>query len=327
MALPTLWRSAAKSTKVVLTALVAVSLTVLLTKLLTRDPLSDTPLRAIVIPYIQLVPRYAIRYPWVLATSIFAEVSYILFVMSAAVLFVATGYLEKFWGFREVLKFIAVVGCLTNLSTVIVTIVSNIFRGDVKGMEKPLGGGILYFFGFLVVLKQLIPEHNVVLFQGLVNFRVKHLPFVSLAAVIAWLSLTRSLYPALPSVMSFLVLYNYLRFHQLFFSDPLLPITGSAGETSANVIHGDASDAFQLVEFFPSVSKPYVGPLINVVYDLSVLLGVVTPFNDDAIEQSNERNHKLLEQVKNATRQISNLVAERRRQVALQVIEDRANLN
>ncbi|GEQ70523.1 hypothetical protein JCM33374_g4201 [Metschnikowia sp. JCM 33374] len=327
MAVAISWRSTPKSTRVVAVALFLTSFVILLAKInVARSPQESRALHDIIIPYIQLVPRYAIFYPWVFFTAIFAEISVVSFLLAFCVLYVSTGYVEKFWGSREVLKFIVVVGAITNLCTVVVTIVSNIFRGDVLGMDKPLGGGVSYYFGFLVVFKQLIPEHNVVLFQGLVNFRVKHLPFLSLVIVSLWSALTRTLYPVLPSVLSFFVAYNYLRFHQSFFADPLLPITTASGEnSSAYVVNGDASDAFQLIEFFPAISKPYLGPVINAIYDLSVLLGVVTPFNDDAIEQSNMRVQKFSEQVRQANSSIANSVAERRRQVALQVIEDRAN--
>lgn len=321
MAFAILWRTTPKSTRAVAVALFLTSFTILLVKIkYLRLPTELRPLHDIVVPYIQLVPRYAVFYPWVFITAIFAEISVISFLMALGVLYVSTGYVEKFWGHREVLKFILVVGTLTNLLTVVVTIVSNIFRGDVLGMDKPLGGGVSYYFGFLLVFKQLIPEHNVVLFHGLVNFRVKHLPFALLVIVSVWSAIFRTLYPVLPSAFSFFVAYYYLRFHQSFYADPLLPGEG----TNAYILSGDASDAFQLIEFFPGVSKPYLGPVINAVYDVSVLLGIVTPFNDDAVEHSNMRAQKFSEQVKQASNLIANSVAERRRHVALQVIEDRA---
>lgn len=322
--LPILWRGTPKATRITLAALVTVSLTTWLIKSYAiGSELSST---LDVVPYIQLVPRAAIYHPWVFFTAIFAEPAILSFLISFAVLYVSTSYVEKFWGYREVVKFVLIVGGITNLLTVIVTIVSNIFRGDVLGMDKPLGGGISYYFGFLVVLKQVIPEHNVVLFQGLLHFRVKHVPFMLLLIVLAWSGVTRSLYPAVPSVVSFFVSYNYLRFNQSFFTDPLLPVTTASGDQSnATLVRGDASDAFQLVEFFPSITKPYLSVVINEIYEVSVLFGLVTPFNDETIEQSNLRAQKMTEQANQANKLIANSVAERRRQVALQVIEDRIN--
>lgn len=282
----------------------------------------------ILVPYLQLIPRYTIFYPWVIITAIFAEISIFSFIISSAILTVSTKYVEKFWGFREVIKFVLILGSFTNLVTVLITIICNLMRGDVSGMDKPLGGGISYYFGFLVVLKQLIPEHNIVLFQGLINFRVKHLPFIILNIVSVWsLLISRSLYPAIPSISSFIISYNYLRFYQSFLTDPLLPITMANGgsDNSNSLITGDASDTFQLVEFFPSVTKPYLSVVFDRCYDLGCLLGILVPFNDDSIEQGNIRAKKRLEQVNQAQKSVANSVAERRRQVALQVIEDRIN--
>lgn len=326
-----LWRSTPRSTRFCLSCLVTISSAILTLKLYSRragsaeDP--TYPLLELVVPFLQLVPRYAIFYPWVFVTAIFAEVSVISFLLSAVVLFIATGYVEKFWGYKEVIKYVLLVGALTNLSTVIVTIVSNIFRGDVAGMDLPLGGGISYVFAFLVVIKRLIPEHNVVLFQGLINFRIKHLPFLSLAVVVVWSVVFSTLYPAAPALFAFFIAYNYLRFFQALSADPLLPTASGTEESNGSIIRGDASDAFQLVEFFPGVAKPYLAVVINAIYDASVLLGLIAPFNEEFVEQSNLRVQKLSERVNHANKQIANSVAERRRQVALQVIEDRMNVS
>ena len=66
-------------------------------------------------------------------------------------------------------------------------------------------------------------------------------------------------------------------------------------------------------------------PVFNQVYEVSVLLGIITPFNDESVEQSNLRAQKRQEQVNQNHKNVANSVAERRRQVALQVIEDRIN--
>lgn len=279
------------------------------------------------VPYLQLIPRYAIFYPWVMVTAIFAEISILLFVFSAAILYGGSRYLEKFWRADEVIRFIFPVGAATNLTTVLIFIVCNMVRGDAKAMSSPVGGGMLYYVAFLVVFKQLIPEHNIVLFQGLINFRVKHLTLAVLSVLVLWLAFaSRSLYPAVPAVVSFLVSFTYLRFFQSFLAEPVLPITTATGSPSqTSVVRGDASDTFALVEFFPAVTKPYLAPVFNQVYELNVFLGLLKPFDDDTIEQSNLRSQKRLEQANQAHKSVANSVAERRRQVALQVIEDRIN--
>ncbi|KAI3404948.2 hypothetical protein KGF56_002277 [Candida oxycetoniae] len=273
------------------------------------------------VPYIQLIPKSTIFFPWVIVSAIFAEITIVSFVFSFVVLIVGSKFAEKFWGYYETVKFVLVIGSVTNLITVLIAIISNLFRSDGYSMDLPLGGGISYYFGFLVVFKQLIPEHNIVLFQGLVNFRIKHLPFALLIVLSFWsILISHSLYPAIPSIVSFLVAFNYLRFFQPLRTEPTLPIS-SNDSANGSILIGDASDTFQLIEFFPSVTKPYLGPVFNQVYEFSVFLGIVTPFNDERVQQSNSRAQKRQEnQVNNI---VASSVAERRRQVALQVIEER----
>lgn len=304
------------STRIAVTCLVSVSGTILAIRLYNKDMQS-------LIPFIQLLPKYAILYPWVFAAAIFAEVSFFGFLMSLSVLVVSTKYVEKFWGYKEVTKFIFLVGLLTNLMTVILVIIINLLRENVQGMVQPLGGGISLYVGFLVALKQLIPEHNVVLFQGLVNFRVKYFPFLLLGAASLWSVLMSSFYPVLPAFFAFIVSYNYLRFFQSFYADSLLPTTNpvSAGSRDLNIIRGDASDAFQLVEFFPSAAKPVLEPAVNGIYDLGVLLSLIAPFDEDAVEQGNLR----VQTMNQHETPKPNSESERRRQVALQVIEERIN--
>ncbi|CAI5758960.1 unnamed protein product [Candida verbasci] len=269
------------------------------------------------IPFLQLIPKSTIYNPWVLVTSIFAEITIISYLLSFSILFISSKFVERFWGYIEVLKFILIVGSITNLITVIIAIISNIVREDVKNMNNPLGGGISYYFGFLVVFKQLIPEHNIVLFQGLINFRIKHVPFALLIILTIWsLIISQSLYPAIPSIFSFFVSFIYLRFFQQLNVEAILP----GGDNS--ILIGDASDTFQLVEFFPQLLKPYLIPIFNEIYEVAVLLGIITSFNDEIVEQSNLRAQKRQEQTSKA---VNKSVAERRRQVALQVIEDRIN--
>lgn len=326
------------STKALLSSLVIVSSLIFLIKvrdyrsiLASGEPgAEDLKFHDVLVPYLQLIPRTAIFYPWVVVPAIFAEITIFSWLTSFVILFTSSKYVEKFWGYREVLKFVFVVGALTNLWTVLATIVVNISRGEEsKSMDQPLGGGILYYFGFLVVLKQLIPEHNIILFQGVMNFRIKHIPFIFLVLVLFWsLLISRSMYPFIPLIGSFIISYNYLRFHQTIVTDPLLPITtanGGVSEAGNSLITGDASDAFRLVEFFPSACKPFLLPAFDVIYNVSCLLGIVIPFNDEIIEQSNLRAQKRLEQANQQLKSVANSVAERRRQVALQMIEERVN--
>ncbi|RLV92161.1 Transmembrane protein [Spathaspora sp. JA1] len=319
----------AKSSKILLGLLTTVSILVFIFKYQQYRALlesgDDIKFHDINVSLLQLIPRSTIFNPWVLVVAIFAEISVFAFLFSFVVLLISSKFVERFWGYLEVIKFVILVGTITNLITVVVAIVSNIARNDAESMDKPLGGGISYYFGFLVVFKQLIPEHNIVLFQGLINFRVKQVPFAMLVLVGVWsLFISRSLYPAIPSIGSFFVSYFYLRFFQTLFMEPTLPVASTSDSLNSSLVTGDASDTFQLVEFFPVVTKSVLSGVFNSVYNVSALLGLITPFNDESLEQSNLRAQKRQEQVgKSRKSNAASSVAERRRQVALQVIEDR----
>lgn len=207
----------------------------------TNEPIKFHDVR---IPFIQLIPRSTIFNPWVLVLAIFAEISIFTFILSATILYVGSKFTERFWGYLEVIKFILIIGTITNLFTIVLAIISNIIREDAKNMDQPLGGGISYYFAFLVVFKQLIPEHNIVLFQGLVNFRVKHVPFALLIIFTLWsIFISKSMYPAVPSIGSFFVSFFYLRFFQSLSTEPNLPLSSNDASNSS-VITGDASDTF-----------------------------------------------------------------------------------
>jgi hypothetical protein len=99
-------------------------------------------------------------------------------------------------------------------------------------------GGVALQAGFLVALKQLVPEHNVTLFKGIIKIRVKHFPSLFLlvnslsglifgtdvAAVLAWLG--------------FLSSWTYLRFYKRSFPD--------LGSNQAPSLKGDASEIFAM---------------------------------------------------------------------------------
>lgn len=287
---------------------------------LATDPSRLLTFHDVLVPNFQLIPKSTFTHPWVLVTAIFAEISIFFFLVSFAVLFFASRYFETYWGFQEVIQYVVIVGSVTNLWTVLITIISNIFRSDVLGMNKPLGGGLPYYVAFLVAMKQLIPEHNLVLFQGILLVRVKQLAVIFMVLAFLWSLVTQSLYPFIPYMGAFLTAYLYLRFFQQSTADSILPIGGSS---DTNVLIGDALDTFALVQFFPAQVRGYLSPVFDAIYEVSVLAGLVSPFNDEDIEQLNLRVQKRQQ----GQKLVANSVAERRRQVALQVIEDRINDN
>jgi hypothetical protein len=131
-------------------------------------------------------------------------------------------------------------------------------------------------------LKQLVPEHTVTVFKGLVKMRVKHFPALFLllntisgvafgtdtAAVLAWLGLLTS--------------WSYLRFLK---RQP--DLTGTS--TNGLGIKGDASETFAFACLFPDVIQPPIAFVSDQVYTLLVSLKICTPFSDEDVASGNEQ--------------------------------------
>ena len=142
-----------KSSKILLGLLTGISILLLVLKYQQfqslQSSLDEIKFHDVKISFIQLIPRSTIYNPWVLILSIFAEISIISFIFSFVVLYIGSKFAERFWGnYLEVIKFVIIVGSITNLITVIIAIISNIIRQDGKNMDQPLGGGISYYFDF-----------------------------------------------------------------------------------------------------------------------------------------------------------------------------------
>lgn len=143
-------------------------------------------------------------------------------------------------------------------------------------------GGVAIQGSFLVAFKQLVPEHTVAIFKGLVKMRVKHFPALFLllntisgivigtdtAAVLAWLGLLSS--------------WTYLRFYK---RQP--DLTGTS--TNGLGIKGDASETFAFACLFPDVMQPPIAFVADQIYALLVAVKLLTPFSEDEIASGNQQ--------------------------------------
>jgi hypothetical protein len=142
-------------------------------------------------------------------------------------------------------------------------------------------GGVSIQASFLVAFKQLVPEHTVTIFKGLVKMRVKHFPALFLllntisgfafgtdtAAILAWLGIVVS--------------WTYLRFYK---RQP--DLTGTSNGTG---IKGDASETFAFACLFPDVMQPPIAFAADQIYALLVAVKILTPFSEDEIASGNEQ--------------------------------------
>ena len=196
-------------------------------------------------------------------------------------------------------------------------------RANDECSPTPIQGLVAVEAGFLVALKQLVPEHTVSIFRGLIRMRVKHFPTIFVLANMLsgpllgtdtafWLSLT-----------GFLVSWVYLRFFRI--SEITSSATGGEGAT----MKGDASDTFSFVAFFPDAVHPVLAPVCDGMYNALVQLKLCTPFSDEAIEAGNEsaasRSEGLPMIMDGRGRGGRRAEAERRRALALKALDQRLN--
>lgn len=179
--------------------------------------------------------------------------------------------------------------------------------------------------GFLVALKQLVPEHTVSIFKGAIRVRIKHFPALfTLANVISgpllgtdtalWLSL-----------IGFLTSWIYLRFFRI--TEITSVATGGEGAT----MKGDASDTFAFVAFFPDVMHPFLSPMCDGIFATLVQLRICVPFSDEAVETGNENMGARPDSLPSFLNNREGVgggrraEAERRRALALKALDQRLN--
>lgn len=286
-----------------------------------RDP--SRPL----VPYLTLVPAFCIYYPWTLLTATFVERSVFSLLINGATIFFGGKYLERAWGSREFGKVVLVASIIPNLIAVSTYLIWAAITASSTRSWTPVSGGVTLQAAFLVALKQLVPEHTVALFKGLVKIRVKHFPAVFLlvnsisglllgtdtAAIFAWVGLITT--------------WTYLRFYK---KQPDLSGTGNGTQD----LKGDASDTFAFAAFFPDRIQPPIAIVCDQIYILLVNMRICTPFSNEDIESGNQqaaaRGQAGLPSLLNNGGRTSRGTgkreeAERRRALALQALDQRLN--
>ena len=180
--------------------------------------------------------------------------------------------------------------------------------------------------GFLVSLKQLVPEHTVSIFKGVFRMRIKHFPAVFVLANMLSGPLLGTDTALWLSLFGFLTSWIYLRFFRI----SEISSTATAGDGS--VMKGDASDTFAFVAFFPDAVHPVLAPICDGIYNTLVQLRLCTPFSNEAIEAGNEsaasRSEAGLPSIMNSRGSGGGgrrAEAERRRALALKALDQRLN--
>lgn len=304
-------------------------------KLLTAAHPDDSEMAAfsdIYIPPLQLIPWSTLFNPWVLFTSAFVETNFVRFCIACGVWIAGCNYCEKNWNldevansrkrvFSETVYYVSLCVFFTNLTSVLTVIVGFLIQSDLHSdyLKHPLNHGcFVMLMPFLVAAKQSSPEHEIKLFKGTFYFRFKQLPFLILVMSLLCSLFRFSWSPTLPIVNSFLISWTYLRFFQI--NPVTLDLLPSTVTSPKEFIRGDASITFAMQDFFPEVLRPWIKPVCRVFYHMNVFLGIITGFNEDEVEAGNLR---AIKRINTSSTMSARGAAERRRQVALKVLEER----
>ncbi|KAJ9649328.1 hypothetical protein H2199_000103 [Coniosporium tulheliwenetii] len=214
-------------------------------------------------PYLAIVPRKSIVYPWVCLTAALVEQNIFGLLITGATVFYGGRYLERAWGSSEFAKFILFVAMIPNILSWVLYYLFFALSGSDRALNTTISGGIQLQAAFLVAFKQLVPEHTVAIAKSLIRMRVKHFPAIFLlgntisglvfgtetALFLAW--------------FGFFTSWIYLRFYR---TSPSLS-SAATGESGTTVI----------------------APIADRVYDTLVTLRICTPFSDEDIDAGNEQ--------------------------------------
>ncbi|XP_021832785.1 rhomboid-like protein 19 [Prunus avium] len=233
--------------------------------------------------YLALIPARTIPFVWNLLTAGYIEQSVYGVVVSILGLLFIGKLLEPVWGSREFLKFIFVVNFLTSICTFITAIALYYITMNENYLYLPLSGFHGVLSGFLVGIKQIIPDQEL----PLLKIKSKWLPSLSLLLSIAisfWTAQSATYLPIL--IFGTYLSWIYLRYWQ------------RKPETK---LKGDPSDDFAFSTFFPEFLRPVIDPVASIFHRMlcgrfdtssesqGYTLGGTTLPGSDPIEASRRR--------------------------------------
>lgn len=198
--------------------------------------------------YLALIPARTIPFGWNLVTASYVEQSLAGVAVSVIGLLFTGKLLEPIWGTREFLKFIFIVNFLTSLCAFVTAITIYYITREEIYLYTPLCGFHGALSGFLVGIKQMIPDQEL----GLLKIQARWLPSLWLLLSIALSFLFSELISYLPTlIFGVYMSWLYLRYFQ------------KKPETS---LRGDPSDEFAFSSFFPQFLRPILDPFATLFH-------------------------------------------------------------
>lgn len=235
------------------------------------------------IAYLALIPARTIPFAWNLITAGYIEQSVHGVIASIVGLLFIGKLLEPVWGSREFLKFIFVVNFLTSVCVFITAIALYYITTQENYLYMPLSGFHGILSGFLVGIKQIIPDQEL----PVLKIKAKWLPSLALLLSIAVSFFTLESATYLPIlIFGTYISWIYLRYWQ------------RKPETK---LKGDPSDEFAFSTFFPELLRPVIDPIATIFHRMlcgrteasneaeGYTLGGTTLPGSDPIEASRRR--------------------------------------
>lgn len=201
-------------------------------------------------PALLLPPNFRI---WTLITGLLIEASLLNLVIDIPVMVVCGMYLEPVWGAMELLKFIAVTGIGTAISTSFVSLAAYAITRNYTFWFVQFSGVAGVLGGITVAFKQILPDQKLDFKYKI--FRVQELPFLT-TMVFIFLSVIR-VFQYMQIVMvvcGIAVGWIYLRFYQ----------------THGRNSRGDMNDSFEASTLFPQIVRPLVSVISNILFKFAV---------------------------------------------------------
>ncbi|KAK7380734.1 hypothetical protein VNO78_33251 [Psophocarpus tetragonolobus] len=200
------------------------------------------------VTYLALIPARTIPFAWNLITAGYVEQSTYGVVVCTFSLLCMGKLLEPVWGSREFFKFIFVVNLLTSVCVFTTAIALYYITRLETYLYMPLSGFHGVISGFLVGIKQIIPDQEL----PLIKLKTKWLPSITLLLSIAISFWTSEAMAYLPTIISgTYVSWIYLRYWQ------------RKPETK---LRGDPSEDFAFSTFFPEFLRPVIDPIASIFH-------------------------------------------------------------
>ncbi|CAD5187195.1 unnamed protein product [Musa acuminata subsp. malaccensis] len=203
-----------------------------------------------ILPYVVLIPSRTIPFAWNLITAGYVEQSILGVAISTVGLLLFGRWLEPLWGSKEFLKFIIVVNLLTSICVFVTAIALYYITRQESYLYTAFSGFHGVLSGFLVGLKQILPDQELSLF--ILKIKAKWMPTLVALISVATSFFTMDSVSYLPTVLFGIYMsWIYLRYFQ------------RRPETSHK---GDPSDDFSFSSFFPEFLRPVLDPIASLFH-------------------------------------------------------------